>query len=84
MASIRITLLAHDWKRLANKVAVDSPARHLFAPARSIDYGRGAVIIDCSKDEAEKLLEAARKDCPDAIPAIENAISESEKSGSTD
>jgi hypothetical protein len=84
MISIHITLLGHDWKRLLNRVPPDSPVRPLFAPARSIDYGRGAVTIDCNKDEAEGLLEAARKYCPEAVPGIENAISESGNSDSPD
>jgi hypothetical protein len=84
MLSVRITLLGHDWKRLLNKVPPDSPVRPLFAPARSIDYGRGVVTIDCSTDEAEGLLEFARKHCPEAVPGIENAISESDKAVSRD
>jgi hypothetical protein len=76
MVSVHITLLGHDWRRLLNRVPVDSPIRHLFASTRSIDYGKGVVTIDCSKDEAEKLFEVARKDCPEAVPAIERAINE--------
>jgi hypothetical protein len=84
MLSIHIILLGHDWKRLLNRVPPDSPIRPLFAPARSIDYGRGVVTIDCNTNEAEGLLEFARKDCPQAVPAIENAISESGNSSSSD
>jgi hypothetical protein len=61
MLSVRITLLGHDWKPLLNKVPPDSPVRPLFVPAHSIDYGRGAVTIDCNKDEAEGLLETVRE-----------------------
>jgi hypothetical protein len=84
MDLIHIRLLWDDWKCLLNRVPADSPIRHVFGPARSINYGQGVVTIDCSKEETERLLEVARQDCPGAVPAIQKAISENESHGSQD
>jgi hypothetical protein len=76
---IHIRIIEADWNCLFDRVPADSPLRHLFRPTRSIKYGEGVVTIDCSRVEAERLLEIARHRCRGAVWAIQNAISESRR-----
>jgi hypothetical protein len=82
MDLVYIRLLRNDWQRLRNRIPPDSRIRHLFGPTRSVDHDTGLVSIDCSKEEAERLLEAARQYCRQAIPAIQKSITESDNSRS--
>ena len=60
----------------------DSPLRPLLEPSRSTNLGAGVVIVDCSAEEVERLLEIARKACPRAVIAIQKALTLASRSDS--
>jgi hypothetical protein len=71
---IHIVLTQDDWTCLSTNIPKDSPLRVLLEAPRSTDLGSGVLTIDCDRDEAERLLEIARKACPHAVHLIQSAL----------
>ena len=72
-----IGLARTDYDQLLQNVAPEAPAFTVLRRCPELArWGREeplfkCVIIECSPDEATLLLEAAKQNCPDAVPNIE-------------
>jgi hypothetical protein len=72
---VHISLAQEEWTCLSENVPANSPIAHLLEASQSTEHSLGIMTIDCSKEEAEWLLEVARLACPGVVLAIHKAIS---------
>jgi hypothetical protein len=79
--NIHISLTRAAFSCLANKVPIDSLLSRIFQPLDDNGLGgavtsAGAedVVIHCSREEAEQLVDLAKKHCADAVVPISQAL----------
>ena len=75
-----IGLARADYEQLLEKVPSEAPAFAVLRRCPELSrWGREeplfkCVIIECTRDEAIVLLEAAKEDCPQAVADIEYGL----------
>ena len=73
---VTIGLARADYEQLLRDVAQEAPAYAVLHQCPELDrWGHEkplfrCVIIECNRDEAIVLLEAAKQHCPEAVPDI--------------
>jgi hypothetical protein len=75
-----IKVAPRQYERLRNQISPDSRAHAAIDNATRIDHAIEGVRfegynIPCDEDQARIILEVAKQYCPEAIPAIEEAMS---------
>jgi hypothetical protein len=78
--AVHIALAKNEWICLSENVPAGSLLHRVFDPPHSIEAGSGVVIVDCTREEAEGLLEVARRHCPNAVLPIQQAITRADAS----
>jgi hypothetical protein len=75
-----IGLARADYEQLRNSVPTEAPAFPVLRRCPELyRWGREeplfkCVIIECTREEANVLLEAAKEDCPQAVADIEYGL----------
>ncbi|HWO43030.1 MAG TPA: hypothetical protein VNO43_14615 [Candidatus Eisenbacteria bacterium] len=76
---IAIKLATRDFERLRAGATADSPLLKTLEKAVPIDHAVEGVLfrgyeIPCNEEQAQDIIELARRCCPEVIPEIEKAL----------
>jgi hypothetical protein len=72
--NIQVALSRTEWIRISQNIPANSPLCLLFQRTPPTDQGFGVLSFACSREEAEQLLEIARRASSHAVLAIHQAI----------